>query len=174
LVIGFIGHLQLGITGNYNAAQITITPTSLLSLLQPPLGVVWLQYFNKGYSSRPCSLRTAPTNRRLRPPTSCRLSLLAHTYSRQSSVTQLDSAKARIRSRYIASGRTPQKTPLPTALLLLRVQLLLRSRDGYRPFASNSRLCWFHNSGFQETCDSMNVFSAFTLSQKIGKCDVNR
>jgi hypothetical protein len=33
LVAGFIAHLQIGITGNYNASQITITHTSLFSLL---------------------------------------------------------------------------------------------------------------------------------------------
>jgi hypothetical protein len=62
LVVGFIGHLQLGITSNYDAAQITVALTSLLSLLQPLLDVAWLQSSNKGYSSRPCSLRTALTN----------------------------------------------------------------------------------------------------------------
>jgi hypothetical protein len=33
--------------------------------------------------------------------------------------------------QYIASARTTQKTPLPTVLLLLHVQLLLRSRDDH-------------------------------------------
>jgi hypothetical protein len=85
-------------------------------------------------------------------------SRLTPNYSWQSAVTQFDSPKAQIRSRYIASGRTAQKTPLPTALLLLRVQLLLRSRDGYRQFPSNGRLCWFHNSGLQQTCHNNSTF----------------
>jgi hypothetical protein len=50
LVIGFISHLQLGITSNYNDAQISIPHISLPSLLQPPLIVAWLQSSNKGYS----------------------------------------------------------------------------------------------------------------------------
>jgi hypothetical protein len=41
------------------------------------------------------------------------------------------------------------------ALLLLHVQLLLRSRDGHRPFPSNEHLCWIHNSGFQQTRHNM-------------------
>jgi hypothetical protein len=48
LVIGFTAQLQLGITSNYNAAQITITHTSLLSLLQPPLVGAWLQSSSNG------------------------------------------------------------------------------------------------------------------------------
>jgi hypothetical protein len=53
LVNGFIAHLHLGITSNCNAAQITITHTSLLNLSQPPLIVARLQPSIKGYSSRP-------------------------------------------------------------------------------------------------------------------------
>jgi hypothetical protein len=67
-------------------------------------------------------------------------------------------------SRYISSGRTPQKTTLPTVLLLLRVQLLLRSRDGYWPSPSRGRLCWFYNSGFQQTCHNNRFASFFSLS----------
>jgi hypothetical protein len=48
----------------YNAAEITITHTSLLRLLRPPLIVAWLQSSNKGYASR-YGLRTALNNRRL-------------------------------------------------------------------------------------------------------------
>jgi hypothetical protein len=44
--------------------QFTISHTSLLSFLRPPLVVAWLQSANKGYSSRPWSLRTALTNHR--------------------------------------------------------------------------------------------------------------
>jgi hypothetical protein len=51
LVIGFTAHLQLGITSNYNAAHITINHTRLLSLLDHPLVVAWLQSSKKGYSS---------------------------------------------------------------------------------------------------------------------------
>jgi hypothetical protein len=50
LVIGFLVHLQLGITKNCNTAQLTITHTSLLSLLQPPLVGAWLQSSNSDYS----------------------------------------------------------------------------------------------------------------------------
>jgi hypothetical protein len=51
-------------TSNYNVAQITITHTSLLSFLQPPLVVAWLQSSNKGYSSRTYGSRTALPHRR--------------------------------------------------------------------------------------------------------------
>jgi hypothetical protein len=64
--MGFIAHLQLRITRNYNAAQVTITHTSLLSLLQPPLVVTWLQSSNKGYSSHAYGSRTALPNCRLK------------------------------------------------------------------------------------------------------------
>jgi hypothetical protein len=47
----------------YNAVQITITHTSHLSLLQPPLFVTWLQSSNKGHSSPPYGSRTALHNR---------------------------------------------------------------------------------------------------------------
>jgi hypothetical protein len=49
----------------YNTTLITVTHTSLLSMLQPPLVVAQLQSPNKGYFWHPCSLRTALTNRRL-------------------------------------------------------------------------------------------------------------
>jgi hypothetical protein len=62
LVIEFIAHLQLVTTINYNTALITVTQTSLLSLLQPPLAVAQLQSPNKGYSLCPSSLQTAFTN----------------------------------------------------------------------------------------------------------------
>jgi hypothetical protein len=58
-------------------------------------------------------------------------------------------------ARYIASGWTAQETPLPTALLLLCVQLILRSHDDYQPFPSNGRLCWFHSSYFEKICHNM-------------------
>jgi hypothetical protein len=65
-MIEFTGHFYSSwLHFNYNAAQIIITHISLFSLLQPRLDVAWLQSSNKGYSSRPCSLRTALTNRRL-------------------------------------------------------------------------------------------------------------
>jgi hypothetical protein len=66
LVIGFIAHLQLGITSNYNAAQIIIVHTSLLSMLQPTVVVAWPQSSNKGYSSHPYGSRTALPNHRLK------------------------------------------------------------------------------------------------------------
>jgi hypothetical protein len=49
----------------------------------------------------------------------------------------LNSSKFQFGSRYIASERSPQKTPPPTALLFLRAYLLLRSRHGYRPLRNN-------------------------------------
>lgn len=57
LVILFSAHLHLEISSSYNFAQITITCTCLLSLLQPS---------NKGYSSCPFSSRTALPNCRLK------------------------------------------------------------------------------------------------------------
>jgi hypothetical protein len=64
--------------------------------------------------------------------------------------------------RYIASGRTAQKTPLPTARLLLRAicygnhvtatESLPRTGLFTEPFPSNGCLGWLHNSGFQQTC----------------------
>jgi hypothetical protein len=61
-----IARLQLRIKSDYNTAQITRIHTSLLNLLQPPLAVAWLQSSMKGYSSHPCSLRTALTNCQLK------------------------------------------------------------------------------------------------------------
>jgi hypothetical protein len=66
LVNVFMTYLQLGITRDCNAAQITLTHTSFLSLLQPPLDVARLQSSDKGYASR-----TALPNSRLNSPDSC-------------------------------------------------------------------------------------------------------
>jgi hypothetical protein len=52
-----------------------------------------------------------------------------------------------IASSYIASGRTAQKTQLPTISPLLSAESL----------PSNGRPCWLHNSDFQQTC--YNTFS---------------
>jgi hypothetical protein len=52
----------------YNASQISITHTSLLRLIQPPLVVAWLQPSNKGYSSDPYGSKTALLNWCLNSP----------------------------------------------------------------------------------------------------------
>jgi hypothetical protein len=66
---------------------------------------------------------------------------------------------------YIASAWTAQKTPFPTAFLLLHVCLLLRNGSGIvaglwsrclatdmfaESFSTNSCLCWFHSSCFEQ------------------------
>jgi hypothetical protein len=56
---------------NCNVAKITITHASLLSMLQPPLIVAWLQSSNNRYSSSPDGLRTAPPNRGLKTAVLC-------------------------------------------------------------------------------------------------------
>jgi hypothetical protein len=65
MVIEFIAHLQHIITSNCNSAQISITRDNLLSLLQLPLVVAWLQSANKGCSSHLYGPRNAFPNRRL-------------------------------------------------------------------------------------------------------------
>jgi hypothetical protein len=57
------GHFQLGIASDYNVTQISISRTSLLSLLQSPLIVAWLQTSNKCYSSRSYGSKAALPNR---------------------------------------------------------------------------------------------------------------
>jgi hypothetical protein len=59
----------------------------------------------------------------------------------------------------IASGRTAKKTLLPTVLSVLRDVTETRSPLHClatcvfaEPFPNNGHLCWFHNSGFQQTC----------------------
>jgi hypothetical protein len=64
---------------------------------------------------------------------------------------------------YMASARTAQKTPLPSALLLLRASLLRLSRDGYwaivftEPSPSIGCLCWLHSSCFQQICHKVMI-----------------
>jgi hypothetical protein len=55
---------QLHVT--ITSRKITITHANLLSFLQPPSVVAWLQYSNKGYSSSPYGSKTALPNRQLR------------------------------------------------------------------------------------------------------------
>jgi hypothetical protein len=81
--------------------------------------------------------------------------------------TTLTPASRATGPRYIASARTAQKTSLQTVLLLLRVQLLLRSRDDYQPFPSNGSLCWF-NSCFEQICH--NSLKPFEGTGPICQC----
>jgi hypothetical protein len=126
LVIGLIVHLQLGTTSrsNCNAAQTITTHNSLLSMLQPPLVVAWSQSSNKGYSSLPCSLRTALTNRRLKTV------LLCPWPPRQGPgppfsdcLRTPNSLKVQTGSPYIAFGRTPHETLLLSVTLLMCLTL---------------------------------------------------
>jgi hypothetical protein len=68
--------------------------------------------------------------------------------------------------RYIASARTAQKTPLPTALMLFLACLLRQSLSHCQatcvytqPFPNNGYLCWLYNSAFQQTCHNINLFT---------------
>jgi hypothetical protein len=65
LVMGFIAYLQLGITSSYNAAQITITNTSLPSLLKPPLVVAWFGLLTRAITQALNGSRTTFPNSRL-------------------------------------------------------------------------------------------------------------
>jgi hypothetical protein len=49
----------------------------------------------------------------------------------------LNSSKLQFGSRYVVSGRSQQKTPPPTSLLLLRAYLLLQTLHAYRPLRNN-------------------------------------
>jgi hypothetical protein len=69
----------------------------------------------------------------------------------------------------------PQRTPLPTILLLLHdvtadTDVMCFSATCKRGHGNvftellpcNSHLCWLHNSGSQQTCDSTNIFELKT------------
>jgi hypothetical protein len=72
--------------------------------------------------------------------------------------------------RYISSGRTPQKTPLPIILLLLRVHIRFQEDMSTETLPSSCRLfrllepskgCLFlfHNSAFEPTCHNIKAFT---------------
>jgi hypothetical protein len=122
LITGFIEHLQHGIPSNCNAAQITVTHTSLLSLLQPPLVVGWLQFSNKGFLAA-CELHSLTTDSTFH---CCAHGLLAKAQGLSAcrpthNLRPPNSLKAPIGSPYIASGQTPQKTLLLAITLLMCV-----------------------------------------------------
>jgi hypothetical protein len=123
LVIAYIADLQFVTINNYNTALITVIHTSLLSLLQSL----------PGYSLLIGSIPDVLAAFKL------------HSLTANSRLTAYSKL-----TFYNASAWTAQKTPLPTALLLLCVQLLLRSHDGYRPFPSNSHLCCRYATIFKE------------------------
>jgi hypothetical protein len=148
-------------TRNYNL-QFTITQTTLHSLFT---SAAWQRLPKAEFpllpGSRPHRMAPIPSNSQLQ------------TDSRQTSVTQLDSLKARIRSRYIASRRPPQKTPLPAAASMLshataiaKTRLVcncLATGVFTGPFPDNGCLCWLHNSDFRQTCHNilmLNVISS--------------
>jgi hypothetical protein len=79
-----IAHLQLGITSNYNIAQATTIHTGLLSFLQPPLVVAWLQSSNKECPSRTRGSRSAIPNRLLKTVLLCPWSKSESRYDRRS------------------------------------------------------------------------------------------
>jgi hypothetical protein len=86
-----------------------ITHTSLLSLLQPPLVVAWLQSSNKGYSSRPYGSRTALPNRRLKTVLLCPWPLFSDWLQvRQSHITtdSLPSIRAMSQLYTLGADRT--------------------------------------------------------------------
>jgi hypothetical protein len=77
-------------------------------------------------------------------------------------------------SPYIASGRTPQKTPLSAFLLLLRVHIRCQEDVFTEPLSSNCRLfrllepsngCLFlfYNSGFEPPCH--NILPAWAIGR---------
>jgi hypothetical protein len=63
------------------------------------------------------------------------LETLSHLPWLQVCLHLLNSSKLQFGSRYVASGRTPQKTPLPKVLLLLRVNIRCQSKRAYRAIA---------------------------------------
>jgi hypothetical protein len=79
---------------------------------------------------------------------------LLDTYRARHHISQITTTHRPVCSvRLLGTDHT--ENTVSTVLLLLRMQLLLRSRDGYRPFPSKGRLCWFHNSCFEQICHNI-------------------
>jgi hypothetical protein len=143
LIIGFIAYLQLGITSNYNATQISIIHTSLLSLLESPLVVASSQSSNNGYNSCSHGSRTSLSNRRLK-------SVLLCCWPPSSDWDCLDCLPLNLtqlltigfRSPDIASGRTPQKTPFLAAAILQSDAAVLADRTENTVSNTSSIVVW--------------------------------
>jgi hypothetical protein len=60
-------------------------------------------------------------------------------------------------------GTSRTENTASTVLLLLHVQLLLQSSDGYWPFPSNGHLFWFHNSCFKQISHNIKNLIPFLL-----------